>query len=258
METPRARLHVTGDLAAGTAVDLPSAQAHYLRAVLRQGPGTPLALFNGRDGEWRATLLQVGKTGGTARVEARTRPQQAGPDVTLCFAPIKRPGIDFIAEKATELGAAVLQPVFTAHTDVTRVNLERLRANAVEAAEQCERLDVPAVRAPVTLAGLLARWPPTCPLLVAAERAVQGVAAAPLAEVIRETESPPIAFLIGPEGGFAASELDDLGKLAFVHPMSLGPRILRAETAAVAALACWQSLAGDGAKPPPSPMNTRT
>lgn len=246
-----ARLYVTGDLAAGASVDLPAPQAHYLRSVLRLAPGAPLALFNGRDGEWRARLVQLGKAGGTALAEAQTRPQQAGPAVTLCFAPIKRPGIDFIAQKATELGAAGLQPVFTAHTDVTRVNLERLRANAVEAAEQCERLDVPAVLAPVSLADLLAAWPADRPLLVAAERGMSSTPTRPLAEAVRQSGGPAVGILIGPEGGFAPSELDDLGKLAFVHPISLGPRILRAETAALAALAGWQILAGDGAAPPP-------
>ncbi|NBC32234.1 MAG: 16S rRNA (uracil(1498)-N(3))-methyltransferase [Alphaproteobacteria bacterium] len=256
-KTAAARLYVTCDLLEGAAVDLPGPQAHYLRTVLRLAPGAGLAVFNGRDGEWRARLERLDKAGGTAVAELQTRAQQGGPDVTLCFAPIKRPGIDFIAEKATELGTAVLQPVFTAHTDVTRVNVERLRANAIEAAEQCERLDVPEVRVPVSLAALLEAWPTACPLLLAAERGASGLAAPPLAAAVREAGGPPVAFLIGPEGGFAASELDDLGKLAFVHPVSLGPRILRADTAGLAALACWQSLAGDGGSPPPARTDTR-
>ena len=246
-DRPQARLYVATDLDEDALIPLTASQAHYLRTVLRLGPGAALTLFNGRDGEWAAQLASVGKADGTARALHQRRPQLASISLWLCFAPIKRPGIDIIAEKATELGVSVLQPVITRHTSVGRVNLERLTANAIEAAEQCERLDVPDIRPPIGLDAMLADWPGHRPLLVAAERGdVQ-----PLTTVATRLGGGPAALLIGPEGGFAASELDDLAKLAFAHPVGLGPRILRAETAALAALACWQSLAGDGTMRPP-------
>ena len=246
-DRPRARLFVTAALGLGFDVPLTPAQAHYLRTVLRLTPGAVLTLFNGCDGEWAARLDSVGKAAGAATVLQQRRTQRPGPDIWLCFAPIKRPGIDFVVEKATELGAGALQPVITRHTHVGRVNLDRLIANAVEAAEQCERLDVPEVRPPVLLDALLTGWKPDRALLVAAEAG----AARPLAEAALSLRDAPAALLIGPEGGFATSELDGLAKLAFAHPVSLGPRILRTETAAVAALASWQCLAGDGDAAPP-------
>src|SRR5260370_30611483 len=153
------RLFVEADLARGVEAPLSEAQAHYLRHVLRRGDGAPLMLFNGRDGEWRATLALRGKKGAAATVGELTREQAAEPDLWLCFAPVKRARIDYIAEKASELGVAVLQPILTQHTIVERVNVERLRANAIEAAEQTERLSVTQVRAPVKLPRLLKDWP---------------------------------------------------------------------------------------------------
>src|SRR4029077_13445590 len=153
------RLFVESDLAAGSEAPLNEAQIHYLRHVMRRPDGAPLLVFNGRDGEWRAALESHGKKAAVARLGERTREQVAEPDVWLCFAPVKRARIDYIAEKATELGASALQPVVTHHTNVERVNVERLRANAIEAAEQTERLTVPEGRAPVDLARLLADWP---------------------------------------------------------------------------------------------------
>src|SRR5437868_13023323 len=153
------RLFIEADLSAGADVSLSEAQAHYLRHVMRRADGAPLLLFNGRDGEWQATLALRGKKAAAATVGGRTREQAAEPDLWLCFAPVKRARIDYIAEKATELGVAVLQPMLTQHTIVERVNIERLRANAVEAAEQTERLTVPEVRAPLELMGLLGDWP---------------------------------------------------------------------------------------------------
>src|SRR5262245_57581479 len=153
------RLFVEADLAAGLEAPLSEAQRHYLRHVVRRPDGSPVRLFNGRDGEWQATLEERGKKAAVAAVGERTREQTPEPDVWLCFAPVKRARIDYIAEKATELGAALLQPVLTHHTVVERVNVERLRANAIEAAEQTERLSVPEVRAPLALPRLLADWP---------------------------------------------------------------------------------------------------
>src|SRR3954469_16696070 len=163
------RLFTAADLGAGIELALDEAQAHYLRHVMRRDEGSALLLFNGRDGEWKAALSLRGKKDAAAAVVERTREQTPEPDVWLCFAPVKRARIDYIAEKATELGVAVLQPVITQHTAVERVNVERLRANAVEAAEQTERLTVPEVRAPIDLARLLSTWPPGRRLLMCDE-----------------------------------------------------------------------------------------
>jgi len=247
MTALRTRLHVEAPLAAGATVALDADRAHYLLHVLRLKPGAAVALFNGRDGEWRASLAEAGKRGAALAVEAQLRPQAAEPDLWLCFAPIKSGRIDFLAEKAGELGAAVLQPVLTRHTDVARVNTDRLRANAREAAEQCERLSVPAVQEPVDLARLLAVWDSQRILYVCSESG----SAPPFAEVLAARAPGPAAVMIGPEGGFARLELDELARHPFVLRVGLGPRILRAETAAVAALACWQALHGDWTAPPP-------
>lgn len=246
-DLPRARLLVAADLAAGAAVPVPAGPAHHLRNVLRLAPGAAVRLFNGRDGEWLARIDALGKGQADLTVLVRLRPQTPGPDLWLCFAPVKKDAIDAIADKATELGASVLQPVFTDHTDVTRVNVERLRSHAAEAAGQSERLDAPEVRAPMALSDLLARWPGERPLAVCAEAGP----ARPIAEVAGELIGRPAALLVGPEGGFAQSELDALAKLPFVRAVGLGPRILRADTAALAALACWQAVAGDGRERPP-------
>jgi 16S rRNA (uracil1498-N3)-methyltransferase len=251
-EDTAARLYVAADLAAGAAVALEAPQAHYLRNVLRLAAGAGVALFNGRDGEWRASIADLGKRGATLRCLAQTRPQRAGPDLWLLFAPIKRLRIDFLVEKATELGVALLQPVFTRHTAATRLNLERLAAHAVEAAEQTERLSIPVLREPQSLMECLAAWPSDRHLLLCAEAG----AARPIADALTALAGTPAArapwaVLVGPEGGFAAAELDDLGKLPFVTPVGLGPRILRADTAALAALACWQAILGDGREPTP-------
>jgi 16S rRNA (uracil1498-N3)-methyltransferase len=257
-DTPaKIRLFVEHPLAAGGAVGLTPEQAHYLRSVMRLGPGTPLLLFNGRDGEWRARIDGLGKGWASCAVESRTRPQSAGPDLWLVFAPIKRARIDFLAQKATELGVAALWPIFTRHTAVGRVNRERLQANAVEAAEQCERLTVPAVMEPAELEAALARWPAGRRILLCDESG----GGMPIADALAVTGTKPApwAVMIGPEGGFAAEELDRLRKLPIVTAVGLGPRVLRADTAALAALACWQAIAGDwrGARPEASNATTR-
>ena len=239
------RLFTEADLAAGVEAGLSAGQAHYLRHVVRREEGAPLLLFNGRDGEWQASLSLRGKKGAVARVAARTRPQAAGPDVWLCFAPVKRARIDYIAEKATELGVALLQPVITEHTQVERVNVERLRANAVEAAEQTERLSVPEVRAPVELKRLLADWPAGRRLLMCDETGGGPPIAETLGGLDAATRAAPWGIVIGPEGGFAEGELMALRRMKDVMAVGLGPRILRADTAALAALACWQALIGD-------------
>lgn len=245
------RLFVDGTLATGKTIEIGRARAHYLRDVLRLSPGAPLRLFNGCDGEWRAAVATLAKTGGTLAVEARTREQAAEPDLWLVFAPVKRAAIDLIAEKATELGVSRLQPVMTRHAHVDRVNIERLGAIAMAAAEQCERLTLPVICNPVALAELLAQWPLDRRLLVCAE----GGEARPIGEALsafgRVTIDVAGAILTGPEGGFDRAELDALRKSPFAVAVGLGPRILRAETAAMAAIACWQAMVGDGARQPP-------
>lgn len=244
-----ARLHVEADLAPGREVGLDHARAHYLRSVLRLTRGAPIAVFNARDGEWLARIDALGKGLCSLSVEAQRRPPAQEPDLWFVFAPIKRARIDFIAEKATELGCSLLQPVMTRFTAVSRVNTERLAANAREAAEQCGRLSVPAVREPVALGRLLADWPRERHLLLCAEAGE----ARPIAAALHDarTQGPaPWAVMTGPEGGFADGELDALRDLPFVTPVGLGPRLLRADTAAIAALSCWQAILGDGALRP--------
>jgi 16S rRNA (uracil1498-N3)-methyltransferase len=247
------RLYVSQPLAEGLAVALDASRAHYLRDVLRATTGETVALFNGRDGEWGAEIERLGKRGAELCVGARRRPQEPDADLWLVFAPIKRQRIDLLAEKASELGVAALWPVFTERTVGARVNLERLAANATEAAEQTERLSVPRIIEPVTLRELAHRWPAERRLLLCAEVGHAQPIAAALAALARDRENGPrpCAVMTGPEGGFAPGELDGLGKLPFVTAVGLGPRILRADTAAMVALACWQAIVGDGAKRPP-------
>jgi 16S rRNA (uracil1498-N3)-methyltransferase len=243
--TARTRLYVTTDLADGLPIGLDPSQAHYVRTVLRLAPGETVALFNGRDGEWLARIDGAGKGWCSLTPFEQRRPQEAAPDLWLAFAPIKRARIDFLVEKATELGAGRLLPVLTQRTIVERVNVERLRANAIEAAEQSERLGVPDVAEPVPLERLLAGWPASRRLLLCDESG----AAAPIAAALRGAAPGAWGVLVGPEGGFTETELDALKKLPFVLPVGLGPRVLRADTAALAALAVLQALAGDWREP---------
>lgn len=241
---PRFRLFVDAALSVGAVVDLPPAQAHYLGTVMRAREGEAVALFNGRDGEWRAEISAVSKKAAALRVVEQMRPQHVEPDLWLCFAPLKKDSTDMVVQKAVELGASRLQPVMTARTNAARFNTDRARVNAIEAAEQCERLSVPEVAAPVTLPDLLAGWAARAPnrRLFIADETGRGT---PLPDALMGDEGAIPAFLIGPEGGFAQSELDHLRSLDFVVPVGLGPRILRAETAALAALTVWQAVRGD-------------
>jgi 16S rRNA (uracil1498-N3)-methyltransferase len=236
------RLYVTDNLAADTAITLGEDQAHYLAHVLRLKAGGPLRLFNGRDGEWRGAVSLIKKRAVEVAIREQLRPQHPEPDVWLCCAPIKRAHFDFMVMKATELGVSVLQPVLTDRTQAREVNTERCRAIAIEAAEQSERLSVPAIHPPVTLERLIANWPAgRLPLLCAeyGEAAPAGVVLPPLAA------STHIAVITGPEGGFAPAEMRHLRQIPKSVPIRLGPRILRADTAALAAIACWQALCGD-------------
>jgi len=243
------RLFVDAPLVEGGSVDTDADQTHFLRNVLRLQPGDGLALFNGRDGEWRARIETLSKKSARLQLTKRTRPQRPESDLWLAFAPIKRARIDFTAQKATELGASLLWPVITRRTIVERVNTERLRANALEAAEQSNRLTVPEVREPATLERFVELWPADRRLFLCDETGGPPVADA-VAEALggstaRSGGKGGVGFLIGPEGGFAEPELDRLRKLPFVTPVSLGERLLRADTAALAVLAVWQALAGD-------------
>jgi 16S rRNA (uracil1498-N3)-methyltransferase len=241
MTAPRTRLHVASDLAGGLSVELDPSQAHYVKAVLRLAPGDVVALFNGRDGEWLGRIDSIGKGSCAVSLVEQRRPQTTEGDLWLVFAPIKRARIDFLAEKATELGVSALHPVYTERTIVDRVNLDRLRANAIEAAEQTERLTVPTLHEAELLARLLARWPAERRLLLCDESGT----APPIAEALRGAAPGRWAVLTGPEGGFTQTELDALKKLPFVCAVSLGPRVLRADTAALAAVAAFQALVGD-------------
>jgi 16S rRNA (uracil1498-N3)-methyltransferase len=236
-----ARVFVAGDLAEDRGVALEPGAVHHLRTVLRLRPGGAVALFNGRDGEWLARLESLGRSDGVARCLGRRRPQEPSADVWLCAAPVKRARIDLLVEKATELGVAVIQPVLTARTGPERIGAARLHAHAVAAAEQSGRLTVPEIRDPVGLDLLLADWPAARALIAC----VEAGPARPVADVLPPLAGRPGAILVGPEGGFAARELDGLAELPFVHCVRLGRETLRAETAAFAALACWQALAGD-------------
>ena len=244
-EKPTTRLYVSESLAAGGVVGLGPEQAHYLRSVLRLGAGALVALFNGRDGEWLGRIDGIGRGWASLNLERQSRVQENEPSLILAFAPLKRARIDFLAQKATELGVTRLVPVMTRHTAVERVKVDRLLANAIEAAEQSERLCVPTVdnAQPLdTFVADCARQSPPPRLYVAVERRDSTPVSGALRPVGAD-EGPPV-FLIGPEGGFAASELDLLAENPFVTMVSLGARILRADTAALAVLACWQSLAG--------------
>jgi 16S rRNA (uracil1498-N3)-methyltransferase len=235
------RIFVEQALEAGSTFALAESQAHYATHVMRLKVGDALLVFNGLHGEWSAQIAAVSKKGCQIRLMTQSRPQAAEPDVWLAFAPIKRARIDLIIEKATELGASVLWPVFTQHTNAERVNLARLRATAIEAAEQCERLTLPDVREPMALAHVMKAWPAQRRLMLLDETG----AGRPIAAALADVASQPCGFLVGPEGGFTQSELDGLALLPFVTRVGLGPRILRAETAALAALVTWQSLVGD-------------
>lgn len=241
----RVRLYVDAPFEAGASVAIDRGQSHYLSRVMRLGAGDTLAVFNGRDGEWRATIAEAGRGRCTLRLDAQARPQRSSPDLCLLFAPIKSGRIDFLAAKAAELGVSALWPVLTRRTQVARVNLERLRANVIEACEQCGRLDVPTLREPEPLERVLESWPEDRHLLFCDE-----TGGPPIAEALHAKPPGPWAVLIGPEGGFAPEETELLRGRVFVVPASLGPRLLRTETAAVAALALWQASLGDWRESP--------
>ena len=236
------RLFVDANLAAGGSIELAAGQAHYLHSVLRLRRDAPVAIFNAADGEWLCRIAENSNNKAVrVTVEHQLREPGLETDLWLLFAPIKRLRLDWLVEKATELGVSALLPVWTAYTQAERVNLERLRARAIEAAEQSERLSIPELRQPERLEPLLAGWPPERRLIVCDETG----GGESLGEAAARLPCGPAALLIGPEGGFDQRELDAIAKLSFVSRVGLGPRVLRAETAALAALAVYQAIAGD-------------
>lgn len=232
------RLFVDQGLGEGGTVEPAPDQVRYLTSVMRRGVGDGLLLFNGRDGEWRARIASVGKRGCVLTVDERIRPQAGGPDLELVVALVKRTRLETIVEKAAELGAGRVRLVVTRRTNAERTNVDRLRLIAVEASEQTGRLDVPAVAPPEPLDRLLDGWDRGRRLVFCDE----GGDARPMLEA---AEPGAAAILIGPEGGFAPEERERLRSSLFVTPVSLGPRILRADTAAISALTLWQASAGD-------------
>lgn len=235
------RLYVEAGLAASAQIACDSGQANYLNNVMRLRAGDRLLIFNGRDGEWQAEIT------GTKRGECfltaleQTRPQSGGPDIHYLFAPLKKARLDYMGQKATEMGVAVLRPVITQRTIAERVNLDRMRANIIEAAEQCGILRLPEICEPEKLLHVLDGWPQDRALIFADEAAE---IASPV-EALGRVPDGPVALLVGPEGGFDEAEREALRRKPFVHVISLGDRIMRADTAAVAALALINAVRGD-------------
>lgn len=237
--TSKIRLYVDHPLGAGQSVPLTRDQAHYLFGVMRQGVGSEVLLFNGVDGEWRAHVDNAGKRAGSLIAVELTRPLHLPPDLWLLFAPIKKARTDFIVEKAAEMGAARIVPVQTAFTNAERIRQDRLQAHAIEAAEQCGGTFVPEVLELQRLDRLLDAWPDDRRLMFCDEAEVGQ------RKTLGGASSGPWAILIGPEGGFSEAERARLSSKPYAHAVSLGPRILRADTAAVAAMTLWQSCFGD-------------
>ncbi|WP_212524971.1 16S rRNA (uracil(1498)-N(3))-methyltransferase [Actibacterium sp. MT2.3-13A] len=235
----KVRLYVEHPLGAGQSVPLSRDQAHYLFGVMRLGVGDAVLVFDGAHGEWLAEVAEAGKRGGVLACREQTRPQQSPPDLWLLFAPIKKARTDFIVEKAAEMGAARICPVQTDFTNAERIRRDRLQAHAVEAAEQCGGTYVPEVAELARLDRVLADWPADRQLMFCDEALVGARAA------LAGAQRGKWAILIGPEGGFSQAERTRLRGFPFAHAVSLGPRILRADTAAVAALTLWQSTLGD-------------
>ncbi len=249
------RLYINGPLHSGLPAPLSAEQVHYLKNVLRRAEGDELRLFNGEDGEFAAKIVELKKKAGAAHVGDKTREQEAEPDLMLCFAPVKRGALETIVQKAVEVGAARLQPVITERTVAPKLNVDRLQAIATEAAEQCGRLTIPSVDEPIKFAKMLESWSDERRLLFCDEAGDdeeeewggrQG-RALPVLEALKnaDSNSDPWAILTGPEGGFSPAERNALRAKRFVTAATLGPRILRADTAAIAALVLWQAALGD-------------
>lgn len=237
----RVRLFLDTPLSAQGSAALEREHAHYLFNVMRLGVGDTLTVFNGKDGAWSATIAEAGKKRGLLSLTSQTHPQTEPPDIELLFAPIKKARTDFIVEKACELGCRRLRPVFTRYTNSERLNLPRLRAHMIEAAEQCERLSIPTLEDPEKLRDVLVHWTDRLLIFCNEARTAPEISSA----LARFDAGTPASILIGPEGGFAPEEMTAIEAIGSALPVSLGPRILRADTAAVAAIAAVQSKLGD-------------
>jgi 16S rRNA (uracil1498-N3)-methyltransferase len=238
--TGKVRLFVEAPLASGVELALTREQAHYLFSVMRLNAGAALRVFNGADGEWRAVVAAAGREGRLC-VHGQSAPQRLPPDLWLLFAPLKKARTDFVVEKATELGVARIVPVFTRYTNAERLRSDRLRRLAIEAAEQCGETHLPEIAEAARLERVLETWDAGRRLMFCDESRE----AAPAATALAEAARGPWAVLVGPEGGFAPEEAGRLRACPFVVPVTLGPRVLRADTAAVASLALWQAALGD-------------
>lgn len=241
MDQASQRLFIDQPLVADAEIVCTPAQANYLNAVLRLGPGVEILVFDGMNGEWLAEIIEARKGRCRLNILKQVRPQIEGPDIHYLFAPLKRGRLDYMVQKATELGVAMLKPVMTRRTVASRVNLERMHSNAIEAAEQCGVLRVPVIAQPERLDAVLADWDPKRLLIYCDETAP---VASPIA-ALGAVDAGPLAVLCGPEGGFDEEERDQLSRQPFVRPISLGPRVMRADTAAVAALALVNAVLGD-------------
>ncbi len=239
---PRIRLFVNQEIATRQSIELDAAQSHYLIRVMRQQQGDVITIFNSTDGQWQASISHADKKHCVLHVDQCTRTVSIEPDVWLCFAPVKHQALHNIIEKGTELGVSVFQPVRTERTVVHRLNYEQLQKNAIEAAEQCERLSVPNIQEMVSLPELLQHWDLSRTLFYCDETGK----GSPIAQALRPLPAlTPAAFLIGPEGGFTPHEFDSITQHSFATAVTMGPRILRADTAALAALTCYMNLKGD-------------
>lgn len=245
------RLFAEAELRSGARLPVGADRANLLLNVLRLKAGDRLLAFNGRDGEWRATLIEAKKRDAVLQIDERARPQEQGPDIDYCFAPLKHARLDYVVQKAVEMGASRLRPIVTRRTQVSRLNLERMRANVVEAAEQCGVLRVPTVEPETPIERLVAQWPEDRLLVFCDEDA--GISD-PIAALRAAAAGRPAraGVVIGPEGGFDEKERSLLLSVPAAVRISLGPRILRADTAAVAALALVQTVLGDWSNLPPS------
>jgi len=234
------RLYVDEALVQGESLTLPKEQAHYLGTVLRKRADDELRIFNGRDGEWRAEIAAISKKSAELVAKEQLRLPKVCPDITLCFSLVRKHRTQFIIEKATELGVRTFQPVITARTQFPKLNFIKARLQAIEAAEQTERLDIPMIEPVQKLDALLSNWHEARSLIFADEVGE----ALPALHALKSLPEPS-AILIGPEGGFTPQERDILRGHNFVTPVSLGPRILRADTAALSLLTLWQAACGD-------------
>lgn len=235
------RLYITNDLQDGELATLSPDQSHYLTRVMRMKEGQNILVFNGRDGEYLAEIISANKNNCTINLINKTKEQKQSPDIWLCFAPVKNAPLNFVIQKATELGASALWPVITKNTVVSRVNTERLKANAIEAAEQSRRLDVPEIFEPEKFKQLLSNWPEDRKIIFCDESGN----GQPAKEALASLKKGKYAIFIGPEGGFSREEFEIIISKHYIIPICMGPRILRADTAAIAALTCVQNFLGD-------------